>query len=181
MCVAVGSALELRDGGDRMMELERALTGDSAFAAPARILEGVTEGLAHLQQAGAPHTLYEELWHVAFWQRISLDWAAAIETPVPAHAAEGFPTAKQAEAEPWAKLCQRFLREANEAALLTRDAKTRESLIQCPSPPGVPVRTMRVHDQLVSLAAHNAYHLGRIVLLRQLAGVWPPASGGFTW
>ena len=41
--------------------------------------------------------------------------------------------------------------------------------------------TILVRDQLISLAAHNAYHLGRIVLLRQLLQAWPPASGGFTW
>jgi hypothetical protein len=40
---------------------------------------------------------------------------------------------------------------------------------------------MSVRDQLISLATHNAYHLGRIVLLRQLLQAWPPASGGFTW
>ncbi len=36
-------------------------------------------------------------------------------------------------------------------------------------------------EQLENLAAHNAYHFGRIVLLRRLLGIWPPASGGFTW
>ena len=32
---------------------------------------------------------------------------------------------------------------------------------------------MAVRDQLISLAAHNAYHLGRIVVLRQLHQAWP--------
>jgi hypothetical protein len=40
---------------------------------------------------------------------------------------------------------------------------------------------MSVREQLENLAAHNAYHLGRIVLLRQLHGAWPPVCGGFTW
>jgi hypothetical protein len=40
---------------------------------------------------------------------------------------------------------------------------------------------MTVRGQLENLAAHNAYHLGRIVLLRQLVEAWPPASGGYTW
>jgi uncharacterized damage-inducible protein DinB len=53
--------------------------------------------------------------------------------------------------------------------------------IRCPSRPGEPVRTMTVREQLENLAAHNAYHFGRIVLLRQLLGAWPPASGGYTW
>ena len=36
-------------------------------------------------------------------------------------------------------------------------------------------------EQLESLATHNAYHFGRICLLRQLCGAWPPASGGDSW
>jgi hypothetical protein len=40
---------------------------------------------------------------------------------------------------------------------------------------------MTVLEQLENLAAHNAYHLGRIVLLRQLLGAWPPPSGGDSW
>jgi len=40
---------------------------------------------------------------------------------------------------------------------------------------------MSVRGQLISLAAHNAYHLGRIVVLRQLQRAWPPVSDGFSW
>jgi hypothetical protein len=40
---------------------------------------------------------------------------------------------------------------------------------------------MTVREQLESLTAHNGYHLGRIVLLRQLLGIWPPPAGGDTW
>jgi hypothetical protein len=40
---------------------------------------------------------------------------------------------------------------------------------------------MTVREQLENLAAHNAYHLGRVVLLRQLHNAWPPPTGGFTW
>jgi hypothetical protein len=41
--------------------------------------------------------------------------------------------------------------------------------------PGSPVRIVSVREQLESLGAHNAYHFGRIVLLRQLFRAWPPA------
>jgi len=164
-----------------MTELERALTADSAFAPPAHILEGVSAELAHRTQPGAPHSIYAELWHIAYWLRISLDWANGIETPIPAHAAEGFPTPAQTAAEPWPTLCARFLRDLEDAAVLTRDPERLKQPVRCPSLPGVPTRVMTVEEQAISLCAHNAYHLGRIVLLRQMAGAWPPASGGFTW
>ena len=42
-------------------------------------------------------------------------------------------------------------------------------------------RSSAPEEQLESFAAHNAYHFGRIVQLRQMLGSWPPPSGGLTW
>ncbi len=164
-----------------MNELERALTADSAAAPPSHILDSLPGDLAHRQLPGAPHTIYAELWHIAFWQQISLDWARGIETPIPTHASGGFPDATQTAQEPWPDLCRRFFNTLTEAAELTRDSGRLDQPIRCPSPPGVPTRTMSLREQLESLSAHNAYHFGRIVLLRQLLSSWPPPSGGFTW
>ena len=162
-------------------ELEQALTGDSAYTLPAHILEGMTEELVHRLPNGAPHSIYEELWHIAFWQKMSLDWIAGVETPFPASAREGFPTVLDAEKEGWARLCERFFAGNRAAAEAARDETRLNLPIRCPSRPGVPVRVMTVREQLESLAAHNAYHFGRIVLLRQLIEAWPPNSGGFSW
>jgi len=164
-----------------MTELERALTADSAFAPPSHILEGMPPELAHCKRPNAAHTIYQELWHVAFWLRVSLDWINGIETPIPTHAAAGFPTPAQTAAEPWAQLCARFFADLAQAAAVSRDRERLAQPIRCPSLPGRPTRTMSVEEQLISLAAHDAYHLGRIVLLRQMAGAWPPPSGGFSW
>jgi uncharacterized damage-inducible protein DinB len=164
-----------------MNELEQVLIGESAHTAPAAILEGLDEGLAHRVVEDVPHTIYQELWHIAFWQQISLEWIDGIETPFPVHAAAGFPAENDVAAEDWSQLRQRFLRAAQRAADIARDESMLERQIRCPSRPGSPVRTMRVREQLESMVAHNAYHLGRIVLLRQLAGAWPPPQGGFSW
>jgi uncharacterized damage-inducible protein DinB len=164
-----------------MNELARSLTGDSAAAPASHILEGLDEELVHRLTPGAPHTIYQEVWHLAFWQQISLDWATGIETPYPVNAAIGFAALPEDTVESWDHLLQRFLDGNQKAANLTEDESLLERLIRCPSQPGRPVRTMSVREQLESLAAHNSYHLGRIVLLRQLNQAWPPASGGFTW
>ena len=34
---------------------------------------------------------------------------------------------------------------------------------------------------MVHVSIHTAHHLGQVVLLRQLIGVWPPPSGSWTW
>jgi hypothetical protein len=162
-------------------ELEQVIIGDSAAAPPAHILEGVERGLAHRALDGAPHTIYQELWHITFWQQITLDWVNGIETPFPVRPSDGFPNDRDAGLEPWDQLCQRFFRGNQQAAAVAADEERLERSVRCPSRPGSPVRVMSVREQLESLGAHNAYHFGRIVLLRQLYRAWPPPSGGFTW
>ena len=164
-----------------MNELERALVSDSAAAAPSHILEGISDNLAHKKIPGAPHTIYAELWHITFWQQITLDWIRDIETPNPEHASLGFPSQVDIGAESWTQLCRRFFEGNQKAGAAARETTWLDQPIRCPSPAGKPTRTMSVREQLESLAAHNAYHFGRIVLLRQLNGAWPPASGGFSW
>jgi hypothetical protein len=36
-------------------------------------------------------------------------------------------------------------------------------------------------EMLHTIAGHNSYHVGQVVLLRQLLAAWPPPSGGLTW
>lgn len=169
-----------------MSELEQIISRDGATAAPAQILEGLSDDLSHRKPQGAPHSIYEELWHITFWQQITLDWIGGIETPFPASPRDGFPTVLDAEREYWEQLCARFFQANEDAAAAARgesriDQSRLNEPIRCPSRPGEPVRIMTVREQLENLAAHNAYHFGRIVLLRQLLGAWPPASGGYTW
>jgi hypothetical protein len=76
-----------------MNELEQALVGDSYAAPPAHIIEGLSDALAHQPIPGAPRTIYDELWHIAFWQQMSLDWMRGLETPYPATPDLPFPRA----------------------------------------------------------------------------------------
>ncbi|HTV82737.1 MAG TPA: DinB family protein [Acidobacteriaceae bacterium] len=166
-----------------MNELALALTGDSAHTPPSHIVENLSDELAHARVAGAPHTIYEELWHAAFWQQQSLDRISGVETSFPQHNALTFPSKQQESAETWASLRERFLAGAEKAAALANrpQAGEPERMVRCLSAPGQPTRHMTVREQLESVAAHNAYHLGRVVLLRQLLGSWPPPSGGLAW
>jgi uncharacterized damage-inducible protein DinB len=162
-------------------ELARALISNSAFAPAKNILQAIPEAIAHerpLAAAGAaPHSIYEEVWHLAFWQEISLDWVQGKPTSYPVHAAEGFPANFD---EPWDDLCERFLAGTQNAAAIANDTERLELAVACPRH-NDQLRAMTVREQLESLAAHNAYHLGRIVLLRQLLNSWPPPDGGDSW
>jgi uncharacterized damage-inducible protein DinB len=165
-----------------MNELALTFTGDSAHTPPTHILEALPDELAHAQVAGATHTIYQELWHVTYWQQVMLDRVNGLGTASPDHNAASFPTPEQIRDESWTELCQRFLAGVKEAAKIadSGDAPRLSASVLCPSPTD-PTRAMTVREQLESFAAHNAYHFGRIVLLRQILGSWPPPSGGLTW
>jgi len=160
-----------------MNELAMSLMSNSAFAPPKNILQAIPERIAHEKPGLAPHSIYDEVWHMDFWQRITLDWVQGRATAYPASALEGFPPNAD---EPWATVCKRFLAGTRSAAAVACDTDGLDRVVACPRI-GSPDRTMSVRDQLESLAAHNAYHLGRVVLLRQLLGTWPPPDGGDTW
>jgi uncharacterized damage-inducible protein DinB len=164
-----------------MTELEQLLIGDGAAAPPAFILEALSSDNAHRAIAGAPRSIYDELWHITYWQQITLDWVRDIETPYPEHASDGFPTRNDAARESWDQLRQRFFSGNKEAVEEARNFDRLEHPVRCPSRPGVAVRIMTVREQLENLAAHNAYHFGRIALMRQILGSWPPPSGGDSW
>jgi uncharacterized damage-inducible protein DinB len=160
-----------------MNELARAIIGSSAFAPPANILQAIPAASAQERLASAPHSIYEEVWHLAYWQNVTLDWVQGKPTPYPEHASAGFPASID---EPWDALRERFLTGTQSAAAIANDTDRLEVLVACPRV-GAPERRMTVREQLESLAAHNAYHLGRIVLIRQLQGNWPPPDGGDSW
>lgn len=74
-----------------MNELQRTLISNGVGAPPAHVLEAVDEAMAHRRCPGAPHSIYEEVWHLAFWQDLSLDWIDGEARPYPEHASAGFP------------------------------------------------------------------------------------------
>ena len=164
-----------------MTELESMLIGNSVAAPPAHIIEGLEDAAAQKRVKCAPHTIYEELWHAAFWQQLAMEWMAGTESPYPTHNAETFPTLSDMLRETWSALCDRFLTEAQRAASVAGGLEQLDRRVWCTSKPGLPSREKSIRDLLESTAAHNQYHLGRIVLLRQLLSSWPPPSGGDTW
>ena len=161
-----------------MNELQRNLVGNGFGAPPSHVLEAVDDTMAHRRHPGAPHSIYEEVWHLAFWQQLTLDWIAGKPTKYPEHASEGFPSSSQ---EPWDSVRERFLLRAKNLAEIAGDESRLGAPVVCQSRTPEPPRTRNVREQIEGEATHNAYHLGRVVLLRQLFGAWPPPSGGDTW
>ncbi len=141
------------------------LTGE--FAPRDHILEGLTPRQVGTRPAGAPHSIFEELWHAAEWQRIVLErdevgyaqWEQG----------EQFPSSPAPENEAaWQALVNSFLAYSERAVELARD----EAWLESEETDDNPGFTWR--NALEVLAVHSAYHMGKIVLLRQLLGCWSP-------
>lgn len=154
-----------------MTYLQRLLISDGAFVTPANVLKYTTAEQAKVRPAGVPHSLYEELWHVNFWQHLILSVIRGEPVSYPERAAKGWPDDHDTLTEKaWQDLRSRFLLDPEEVTVLAGSQRLEEVAGD---------KTVREH--LESIAGHNGYHFGRMGLLRQLLGLWPPPSGGDTW
>ena len=130
------------------------------FPERARLLSGLTLGQVTQCPDGASHTIYEELWHAVAYQQ------SIIEPGGPA--GDAYPRAAPEHEQQWHDLVRVFLDGAHAAAALGQ-APERLALEVAPG--------VTMTDELNSVAVHNAYHLGKIVALRQRIGAWPPRGG----
>lgn len=156
---------ELRDA------LVRALTGEGAHVGAPKALDGLDWRLAGARPAGSPHGVFQIVNHLVFWHDHALAWLAGEKPATPAHDADSWPgPPAPASAEEWQEAAARF---AGGLERLCRHARE-DDLFARRGPKSV------LYVLQIS-AAHDGYHLGQVVLLRQQLGAWPPPSGGFTW
>lgn len=158
--------------------LTAALSGEGVFLEPAAVLDGITAEHALRKPHGLPHSIAELVAHACYWQ----DWfnACAVTgfTGIPEHAADGWPAVS---ADCWNALRSRYLASIEEAK---RIATTSDLLGESLLPPGIQIPVLSKESRgsgILHAAVHNGHHLGQIITMRQLMGLWPPAAGSMTW
>jgi len=119
----------------------------------ARLLSGLTVEQVSMRPLALPHSIYDELWHTTKWQSVVVQCDDAVEAAW-IDSGENFPSEAPVDARDWEDLVREFLAGSETAVQLGRSPDHNE--------------------RLESLAVHNAYHLGKIVALRQVIGAWPP-------
>ena len=129
------------------------------FPERAHLLSGLTLEQVTLCPDGASHSIYEELWHVVGYQQ------SIIASGDPD--GDRYPRAAPEHEDQWHDLVRVFLEGARAAAAMWHTPERLALEVE----PG-----MTMADELYSVAVHNAYHLGKIVALRQRIGAWPPAA-----
>lgn len=132
------------------------------FPERARLLSGLTLEQVTQRPDGATHSIYEELWHAVRYQQ------SIVEPGGPADPSGAlFPSTPPEHEHQWHDLVGGFLKGARTATEL---GQAPERLAQEVSP------GWTLADELSCVAIHNAYHLGKIVALRQRIGAWPPSG-----
>jgi uncharacterized damage-inducible protein DinB len=149
---------------------KRALSGKDAHVKVLNAVEGLDWTIAGKRPNGVEHSIYQLVNHVVYWQEWVVRWLDGEKPDVPKHAAGGWPgEVEPANSEEWEEVKRRLGK-----ALDALSSRCGEDLLsmrgrKCPI------------DMLQPIAQHTSYHIGQVVLLRQMLGAWPPPSGGVTW
>ena len=139
------------------------LLNGGEYASAETILSGLTfEQVTHLPSVQS-HTIYDELWHTTKWQNIVINDDKALYEKW--KAGQVYPVEQASSQKEWDELVTEFISKLNKAIEFSM----------------IPEKMQRnldyggtFSDALEILATHNAYHLGKIVALRQYQGAWPP-------
>jgi uncharacterized damage-inducible protein DinB len=169
------STLHRIDDRDLLLSL---LAGESDFRGPAAVLDGLTAEQAAAKPHGLPHSIAEIVAHMCHWQEWFNESAIAGFTHMDEHAADGWPAAPP---NAWVTVRTRYLNAIEEAKRIVTES---DSLNDPLLPPGVKIPTLAKESRasgILRAAAHSAHHLGQVITLRQLMGLWPPAAGSMTW
>lgn len=156
--------------------LEHALEGTYAHVTPQKAFENLSIELAGKNIDGYPHTIWQLLNHLVYWQDIFLAKVQSREELKHDAAFYGWTAAKgPKDVAEWSEMLKRFFDGIDYAKRL---AIKGGNLLCVEITAKGPVTG---YDALHSMASHNSYHLGEVVMIRRLLNSWPPPSGGMTW
>ncbi|MGI9545229.1 MAG: DinB family protein [Cyclobacteriaceae bacterium] len=154
--------------------MQDALLGTRAHLSPEQMLEGLDHKAAGQQIPNSPHTIWQLIKHLNYWQD---RFIARLEglTTLPAKTSDDgwqFGAAPSDEMA-WQQEVEKFLGSITYVKnVCLREAK-------CLDPKMGDYRSG--FSIVQSMASHISYHMAEVVLLRRMLGAWPPPSGGYTW
>lgn len=149
--------------------LIKGLDGDQAHLSPERSLDGLNVAIAGKQIENAPHTIWQLIEHLNFWQERFLAQLKGMKLPGVTKASEGWPEEKApAGAEDFKNAVDYLLNSIGETKALLLQA---EKLYY-------PPYYTSAYALIRAMGSHLSYHLGQVMMLRRMAGDYPPPSGG---
>lgn len=158
------------------MDARQLLVETHSHLPPAATLAAMSAADATRRVAGLPHSVAEIVAHMTFWQEWFTARCEGRDDAMAATAALGWPEVGVGD---WPRLADQFVtgldRLADVVSVHDPDAPVAPAL-ESPLLASYSYRDVWEH-----VAQHNAHHLGQVVVLRQLLGIWPPPSGSYTW
>ncbi|HEY8021026.1 MAG TPA: DinB family protein [Thermoanaerobaculia bacterium] len=146
--------------------LQELLDGSHAHVDFDATLKGLPPELRGAKPDGAPHTTWQLLEHLRLAQWDILEFSRDAKHVSPKWPEGYWPeTATPPDAAAWEQSVESFRRDLEAMKALVAEAD-----LYAPFPWGKGQTLLR---EALLLADHNAYHLGQIVLVRQLLGAWP--------
>ncbi|MGI2328932.1 DinB family protein [Planococcus sp. YIM B11945] len=137
------------------------------------VFDGLDWQKAGEKPENCPHSVWETLFHMNYWQDFMLSYLKGKTPKSPEHASESWPDSPApASEEEWQSAIVHFLDGLKEG-----EHEAAKDLLEQGF--GGPERTRA--DCLLSIMLHNTYHAGQAVFARRTIGAWPPPSGGDTW
>ena len=129
-----------------------------------------------------PHSIWQIVSHMNFWMRYEFKRVAGTPDPYPKTASLGWPAVSEnPDEEQWKREVVDFEGLISRMEKLAgADVETLEKEI-APTHPADRQLDRSIRGLLWQLVAHNSYHVGQVVFLRQAIGSWPPPSGADTW
>jgi uncharacterized damage-inducible protein DinB len=161
----------ISDHNEVQQAITRTLTGKDAHVETANVLQGLDWKLAGVRPDGVPHSIFQLVNHIVYWQEWAVNWLDGKKPRPPRHASGSWPGKEgPASRREWERTTQRL-----EKALRALQSRTREADLLSRHGNWTPL------EMLLVIGSHTSYHVGQITSLRQALGVWPPPSGAVTW
>lgn len=144
------------------------LQGGQAHVTPKKVLAGLKPELRHVRPADESHSVWEELEHIRLAQEDILRYTLDASWESPPWPAGYWPeSTEELTEEKWSATVSGFSADLEEVINLVKDPQI-DLTAQIPHDEG---RTYL--REVLLVADHNAYHFGKIVLVRKLLGNWP--------
>ena len=159
------------------MSARELLVETFAHIPPAQAIAGLSAADAERRVPGVNHSIAEIVAHVTFWAAWFCDRCDGTNAPMVASAATGWPPVTPGS---WPDVQERFLSGLERAAAIGADEDRLASTITPPIE-FPPLAHYTIRDGIFHTAQHSAHHLGQVIVMRQMMGLWPPPSGSFTW
>jgi DinB superfamily len=148
-------------------QLVELLEGTGIHAVVKRVVEGIPPEVRAKRVRNLPYTLWQLLEHVRLTQHDILNYMTDAEYEAPEWPDSYWPTGRKPSGEMWEKSVRTVLRELGKIKSMAKDPKID---LFASVPCGEKEHTL--FREVLVLAGHNAYHLGQMVVLRRLMGIW---------